>query len=549
MATGDNTPEAVMAAMALMTTEKRDGTDYDYSRTCMLFTKAEDVPPRPPFPTEDIAQETADTRSADGTPTDRFQIRLSFHRGSLWPNGSVIRVLIADGTPESLQTTVRQYVQLWTEHANLRFEFVDSGPSDIRITFNTKKDSSWSLIGTQCRQRDQREATMNLGIDENTPPHLVRAEILHEFGHALGAIHEHQSPLANIPWNRFVVYDHYKSLGKSNDWVDQNIFNQPFPTNEIDADYDTDSIMIYPYLPSFTLDGSSVNWVTELSLRDRQRIASIYPLDEVVVSNFATNHPTETPMEWESINFQVTPHQSAPPQIASALSMIDMSNSDENLRVRTQVTDIGTDRFTVGVGTWGNRIFYNGGVSLLRVPAQDANFRMGTLRNVAPNSYRVEFQPPFTFGVLPNVFAAFSGIDAGGNWRGSLDVHQVNHAQCYIQVSTWGSSNLYSADVQWIAYPSTLSGIEIGTFSSEGPGSGTLNLRTTFISTPSVFMGFQYFDINSNQNARLRVQATAPNPNQVTWAVETWANSVIYKIIGIFIAISSSVSSSQPLGH
>ena len=44
----------------------------------------------------------------------------------------------------------------------------------------------------------------------------IRSVVLHEFGHALGAIHEHLSPMADIPWDRDAVY---KDLsGPPNNW-------------------------------------------------------------------------------------------------------------------------------------------------------------------------------------------------------------------------------------------------------------------------------------------------------------------------------------------
>jgi hypothetical protein len=229
----------------------------------------------------------------------------------------------------------------------------------------------------------------------------------------------------------------------------------------------------------------------------------------------------------------------SPPQFAAALSAINMSNRDNNIRVRIDVTDVQTNRYTVRVGTWENRYFYNGGVSLLKLPAGDPNFRVGTITNAGPNSYRIAFAPPFPFGIIPNVFAAFSGIDSGDNWRGALDIHNTNNVQFNIQVFTWGSSNLYNTNVQWIAYPNNLPGVEVGTFTGAGGDTGTYQLQNTFYTTPSVFTGFQRFDIDPNENARLRVRATAADPNRINWAIETWSDSVIYSVIGIFLAISS----------
>ncbi|KAG8428365.1 hypothetical protein J3459_003998 [Metarhizium acridum] len=163
---------------------------------------------------------------------------------------------------------------------------------------------------------------------------------------------------------------------------------------------------------------------------------------------------------------------------------------------------------------------------------------MGTIVNAGPNSYRINFVPPFPLGVIPSVFAAFSGIDSGDNWRGALEVVNANFSHCDIQVSTWGSSNLYQTNVQWIACPRNLTGVEMGTFHGAGGHSGGIRLRNTFFTAPSLFLGIQRFDIGPGQNARLRLRATS-TPTWVNWSIDTWSNSLVYNVIGVYFAISS----------
>ncbi|KAJ7664586.1 hypothetical protein DFH06DRAFT_325539 [Mycena polygramma] len=508
----------------------------NYGLTCRLFMNADDAPKSPPFPGG------SSTQMVPEGP----QTRISAHRPSLWPNGSRIRVMLAndDRVSDNVRARVQAYAQSWSAWANIYFDFVTTGPSDIRVAFSPNEGSS-SVIGTVARNVPQDQRTMNLDINIlNSSLERLRAETLHEFGHALGLIHEHQSPSAQIPWNLPALYAHYAAVGSNRAWVDLNILNDPFPADQIDADpvADRRSIMIYTVDPSLTDGQYSVPWNTDLSIRDCQRIAEIYPRDAYAIGFVTTNASTVEPMEWDSVIIGITPQQPAGPQVASALRMIDSAGSEDRVRVRTTVENVGRDRFTVGIGSWGEstRLFYNGGVSLMRTPPNDPHFRMGTISTRGSlERYSVEFNPPFPSGVIPIVYAAFSGIDSSDNWRGNILIVSQSNTAFDVQISAWGNSNLLNALVQWIAFPSTLPGVEIGTFRGAGGASGMAPLRNAFISTPAVFTGFQRFDVSPNSHFRLRLNASARNATEVEWSIETWGDSEVYEVQGAFLAFTT----------
>ena len=63
---------------------------------------------------------------------------------------------------------------------------------------------------------------MNFGwLRPGTPLEEYMRVVLHEFGHALGLIHERQNPSGGIQWNKPVVYRYYQ--GPPNFWVPQQV--------------------------------------------------------------------------------------------------------------------------------------------------------------------------------------------------------------------------------------------------------------------------------------------------------------------------------------
>ena len=90
---------------------------------------------------------------------------------------------------------------------------------------------------------------MNYGwlTDESTDDQ-VRRVVLHEFGHALGLIHEHQNPNRAIQWNRDAVIQDLQ--GPPNNWdletIENNMFRKYDPASVHSSPVDAQSIMMYP---------------------------------------------------------------------------------------------------------------------------------------------------------------------------------------------------------------------------------------------------------------------------------------------------------------
>jgi Astacin (Peptidase family M12A) len=210
------------------------------------------------------------------------QGRAAVMKNARWQPGAKIPIRFLSGSPE-LQRRVRTIAKEWETFANLTFQFVSNAPSDIRIAFfqDTRDDGSWSCLGTLCRAVAEPKPTMNFGMLGDAPTDRERRTVLHEFGHAIGLIHEHQNPYTDRPiaWNRAAVKADCSK--PPNRWTDQqiedNIFKPYNRDNVIATDRDPLSIMLYPIPKSWTLDGFSREMNRELSDEDKRLVKNVYP--------------------------------------------------------------------------------------------------------------------------------------------------------------------------------------------------------------------------------------------------------------------------------
>ena len=210
------------------------------------------------------------------------QGRAAVMKHARWQPGDTIKIRFLSGSPE-LQGRVRTIAKEWEKFANLTFQFVRNAPSDIRIAFfqDTRDDGSWSCLGTTCRSIAEPKPTMNFGRLTDAPTDNERRTVLHEFGHAIGLIHEHQNPHADRPiaWNRAAVKaDCSKPPNSWNDkQIEDNIFKHYNQDDVLATKRDPLSIMLYPIPSAWTLDGFSREMNRELSAEDKRLVRYIYP--------------------------------------------------------------------------------------------------------------------------------------------------------------------------------------------------------------------------------------------------------------------------------
>ena len=215
--------------------------------------------------------------SADRSRDALDRVRMAILTGKKWDAGRTLRVSFLDGAPE-VQERVIAFAKMWEDHANLTLAFGNHAEPDIRISF--EQVGSWSYLGTDALGIREDLPTMNYGwLTPEVSDREYERVVLHEFGHAFGAIHEHQHPEAGIPWDRDKVYEYY--MGPPNNWsraqVDTNLFRRYDASITQFSVFDPASIMLYAIPNALTEGDWEVGWNRSMSDVDKQFIAEAYP--------------------------------------------------------------------------------------------------------------------------------------------------------------------------------------------------------------------------------------------------------------------------------
>lgn len=227
-----------------------------------------------------LKRSDAETDTIDATGVVS-PLRMALIRMKMWPRGRILKCRFLDG-----DTTQRKKVEakahIWENYANIKLKFVTAGEAEIRISF-TADPGSWSAVGTDALVEDyfpKYQPTMNFGwLKADTTDTEYERVAVHEFGHALGCIHEHQNPAANLKWNKPEVYRVFS--GPPNFWtkeqIDHNIFARYSKIQTNFTVFDPDSIMLYAFPDSFFQNGKGTKSNTHLSKKDKEFIAQMYP--------------------------------------------------------------------------------------------------------------------------------------------------------------------------------------------------------------------------------------------------------------------------------
>jgi hypothetical protein len=244
--------------------------------------------------------------SSGKSPEHIEKLQAAFFVKKLWPKGSYIKIGFLGDRPDgkitkniipyskeldplqkefqedfqkkSTDFSIINAIKIIVEEriiplVNLKISFTDNiSEANVRVSFDPN-GGAWSLVGTDhLEQKDG--ATMNLGwFDVPTT--------IHEFGHVLGMIHEHQNPSGKkIMWDENKVFEWAaETQGWSQETTKENIINK-YDKNSINgSSFDPLSIMLYFFPASLTTNNKGTKQNFRLSGEDVLWIHQIYPKD------------------------------------------------------------------------------------------------------------------------------------------------------------------------------------------------------------------------------------------------------------------------------
>jgi serralysin len=212
--------------------------------------------------------------AAPALPADYRAVALG---ARIWSDRRTLDVSFLDGTPLA-QRRVKTFAALWSAACGMAFTYPGGTAATIRISF-ARGPLAFSAIGNEALTIQAPEPTMNLSqVTDDIADDQARGVVLHEFGHALGLVHEHQNPAAGIDWDRPAAYAFYgaKPYFLSPPEVDAQILDRYDRNQTQYTQFDTSSIMIYP-IPGLLTHGRDIAMNTSLSFTDRSFASKLYP--------------------------------------------------------------------------------------------------------------------------------------------------------------------------------------------------------------------------------------------------------------------------------
>lgn len=318
----------------------------------------------------------------------------------MWNPGDVITVFLATNNgSEYIRQQVRQYAKVWEQYANIKFEFVnDMKSAKVKVGF-FRTNQSWSWVGREVLGNPLGEYTMNFGwFDAGTTQDEFSRTVTHEFGHVLGFLHEHKSPVSPLQWNLPKAYQYFK---EKNNWDEASVNNQVIAkytqNNSNFSAYDPQSIMHYMIPQDLLLSGSGTVENYVLSATDKLYARIWYPFPPTginAIGNIRTNDDCDdvafsvqynvVPADVVEFTLQLGQFNNTKVTWWKQIGIPKTNNTETYLWVQNHSLIASENRTTVTMQLPANEIDFNKGISFWKAKLLGVHTLLPYKWNVLP---------------------------------------------------------------------------------------------------------------------------------------------------------------------
>lgn len=513
-------------------------------------------------------------------------LRLNILNGSLWPSGKKLRIKFVNQTDPKLIERIKQTVKIYEDLTSINFWWV--GPNDtaeIRIKTGLGLGHS-SIIGVHALNDDvlRSDCTMTLGAP-NVSVKSDQADfdrvVLHEFGHMLGCVHEHTSPLmGTLEWDKKAVEAYYTK--SPNNWTLQEIENniyKRYSNREVtnSGTFDHDSIMLYEFPATMFKNGQF--WTkrnTKLSATDIAFLQKAYPKvgtraqGEWNHNSFYNDKlrnvpqrvalPQLDPNPSTTVTF-TTPYH-LPPNIITGINALEIKK-DADFNFLAKAERITEDNFVLSAETSNRQALGICNLTYIEAEPKDLDMQVGTFTHTLAKGedwYRYKkIRFPRNFVTKPQIMFWISGINAVRADQKSdedfrLDVtlnyktatsglgYEPIISETGFEISMFVSNFVHkSMTISWIAYTKdkdiATGDRLVGDYQTVGSktsftyGKGHVAFeKGQFDSPPRVFTGVNRLRMKTNQDMNFIVDVTDVTEEGFDYEVESWGGSEFRRI-------------------
>jgi hypothetical protein len=474
-------------------------------------------------------------------------VQLTLNKSYFWRPGQTLRVYFMNGT-STLQAKVFKYARQWDALCNIKFfKWPRANLSDIRVRFGTNGNNS--AVGTSCKDYRINEPTMNLQLADDTDDETVSRMTLHEFGHAIGAVHEHESPGVSIPWNLDAVYRYYQATDHwDKDTVDRNVLHQ-FSEEDVEFSvFDEDSIMIYPIPAELTIGGFTTPYTTALSDGDEKFIKLMYGWqrrDKGFFNTLEKGNFVSQQQRTKKIEFH--PPYAEPPIVATVLTGFDIGFNTA-VRIVCGYSEVHEQSMEANIQSWTTTFLNWAGMAWAEFEKNDPDFQTGSFRSTDVRPWTdprtedtkvIEFSKHYSSPPMVVCFINCIDIDIQSRVTIRVWADEITTTTFKAHIACDAGTTMSDGGLTWIAYPSNKIGVCSDTIKDLQKGTVAYKfLDGTFVKPPSILQGLNAVHIGPNNKHGTRVNSSTDKITKTGFeaSCNVWADTEADGLCISFIA-------------